>query len=47
MIGIRKKFKGSKKLFPNFFSCGITTTIIIDQKKIYLDNIVFLIYTNI
>jgi hypothetical protein len=33
MIGIRKKFKGSKKLFPYFYSCGITTTIIIDQKN--------------
>jgi hypothetical protein len=40
MIGIRKKFKGSKKLFPNFFSCGITTTIINDQKKIILTSLV-------
>lgn len=33
MIGIQKRFKGSKKLFPNFFSCGNTTTKIIDQKN--------------
>jgi hypothetical protein len=47
MSGIQKKFKGSKKLFPNFFSYGNTITINIDQKIIYLDKFGFLIYTSI